>query len=325
MRRVWWLILCGMIFLHDVGRAEALSCTANMGTPVTFSGLDILSGAPVNAASTLSVTCTVSTLDGLVGALLTVSICPDIGEGTGGSTGGVRQLALNPSDKLLYNIYQDSNRQVPWGHGDIPALGTVPVMTMTVTVPLLGTASNTVSRDVYFQLNGSQQTAPTGTYTSNFSGTHTRIRAGIGLLSVCSGLFPATTTAPFLVQATIDKNCTVTTQGVNFGNVGLLNSDIDAEGRVRVTCTKSTDYSVGLGFGALTPTTRQMKKGTDVVVYGLYRDIARTLGWGDTAGLMPTGTGTGLTESYPVYGRVKPQPNPPVGTYNDLVPVIITY
>jgi spore coat protein U-like protein len=320
------IVLCLMVVL-PAGRAEAMSCTASIGSPVIFSGIDILAGGPVDVSSTLDVTCTVSTLDGVVGALLNITVCPNIGEGSGGSVAGTRQLQRSGGGTLNYNIYQDAGRTVPWGHASFPALGTVPPMTMSVTVPpLFSTANVSTSRPVYFQLAGSQQTAAPGTYTSSFAGAHTLIRAGIGLLG-CPGLYVITSSpqAPFSVEATFAKNCAVTTQNVNFGNAGFLNANIDTTGQVNVTCTQSTDYSAGLSVGSFTPTTRRMVKGGEFITYGLYRDAARTQGWGDTTGTMPTATGSGLTQNYTVYGRVPPQATPTAGTYNDTVVVTITY
>ena len=319
------IVLCLMAVL-PAGGAEAMSCTASIGSPVIFSGIDILAGGPVDVSSTLDVTCTVSTLDGAVGALLNITVCPNIGEGSGGSVSGTRQLQRSGGGTLNYNIYQDTARSIQWGHASFPALGTVPPITMSVTVPLLSTASTSASRPIYFRLFGSQQTAAPGTYTSSFAGAHTLIRAGIGL-GGCPGVYLITSSpqAPFSVEATFIKNCTVTTQNVNFGSVGVLNSNIDTTGQVNVTCTQSTDYSAGLSVGSFTPTTRRMVKGGEFITYGLYRDAARTQGWGDTTGTMPTATGTGLTQNYTVYGRVAPQATPTAGTYNDTVIVTITY
>lgn len=319
------ILLC--VMLASAGRAEAMSCTASIGSPVVFSGIDILSGAPVDASSTLDVTCTVSTADGAAGAPLDITVCPNIGEGSGGSSSGTRRLVRSGGSEILnYNIYQDSARTVQWGHASFPALGTVPPMTLSITVPATGTASNSISRPVYFRLFGSQQTLPPGTYTSSFAGTHTLIRAGIGL-SGCPGTYAITSSpqAPFSVEATFTKNCTVTTQSVDFGTTGALASNINATGQVRVTCTQSTSYSAGLSVGSFTPTTRRMTKGSEFITYGLYKNAARSQGWGDTAGTMQTGTGTGVTQNYTVYGRVPPQTTPSAGAYNDTVVVTITY
>ena len=101
--------------------------------------------------------------------------------------------------------------------------------------------------------------------------------------------------------------------------MGFLAGNIDATGQVRVTCTQSTGYSVGLSVGSLTPTTRRMHKGSEFITYGLYQDSGRSQGWGDTAGTMPSGTGSGVTQNYTVYGRVMTQPTPSAGDYTDSV------
>ena len=62
------------------------------------------------------------------------------------------------------------------------------------------------------------------------------------------------------------------------------------------------------------------------VKYGLYRNVARTTNWGSNTGVdTVAGTGTGLTQSLPVYGRVPPQTTPTIGAYNDTVVVTLSY
>jgi spore coat protein U-like protein len=62
------------------------------------------------------------------------------------------------------------------------------------------------------------------------------------------------------------------------------------------------------------------------VTYGLYRDSARSQAWGSTAGVdTVSGTGTGLTQTLTVYGRVAPQTTPTPGTYSDTIIATVTY
>lgn len=79
--------------------------------------------------------------------------------------------------------------------------------------------------------------------------------------------------------------------------------------------------------GSYTATTRRMVSAGRYVVYGLYQDAARSKPWGTNTGSGETlsGTGTGLTQSHTVYGRVAPQSAPPAGTYTDTVVVTVTY
>jgi spore coat protein U-like protein len=69
-----------------------------------------------------------------------------------------------------------------------------------------------------------------------------------------------------------------------------------------------------------------MTNGNDAIAYGLYRNSQRTSPWGETLDADTlSGTGTGLTQSVPVYGRVPPQATPRPGTYSDTVVVTVIY
>ena len=62
------------------------------------------------------------------------------------------------------------------------------------------------------------------------------------------------------------------------------------------------------------------------VTYGLYRDAARSLAWGSTIGTnTASGTGTGLTQTQTVFGRMPTQTTPKPGAYSDSVVVTVGY
>jgi spore coat protein U-like protein len=69
-----------------------------------------------------------------------------------------------------------------------------------------------------------------------------------------------------------------------------------------------------------------MTQGTAFVLYGLYRDAARSQAFGNTIGTnTAAGTGTGLSQTLTVYGRVAPQATPAPGTYADTITATLTY
>jgi spore coat protein U-like protein len=326
VKRLRVLIVTLVGIMHMLaGKGEALSCKARAES-VVFSGIDILSGAPVDASASLDVTCTVSSLDGTAGSLLEIHVCPGIGEGSGGSAASTRRLVRGDGQDILnYNIYQDAARTEQWGHSSFPALGDMPMMTMIITVPPSGSSADvSASRPVYFRLFGSQQTSPPGTYMSNFGGADAQIRFGLGGCQSGESM-TASPLDPFSVTASFTKGCMVATRGLNFGSTPDLSVNVDATGQVNLTCTQSTEYDIGLSVGGFAPTTRRMTMGDEFVTYGLYRDAARTLGWGEAMGTQMSGVGTGLTESHVVYGRVMPQTAPSPGTYSDTVVVTIAY
>ena len=130
-------------------------------------------------------------------------------------------------------------------------------------------------------------------------------------------------------SATAQASCNVTPANLNFGSVGFLSSTKDATSSVSVLCTISLPYMVGLSGGNANvsdPTQRKMSKGVEQITYGLYRDPARSQPWGSTSGTNTvSGTGSGASQSVPVYGRVPPQTTPSLGTYSDTVVVTVTY
>ena len=69
-----------------------------------------------------------------------------------------------------------------------------------------------------------------------------------------------------------------------------------------------------------------MSQSSEQVTYGLYQDSGRTQVWGDSAGTnTAAGTGSGLAQTFSVYGRVPAQSTPSPGTYVDTVVVTVSY
>src|SRR5262249_20109527 len=135
--------------------------------------------------------------------------------------------------------------------------------------------------------------------------------------------------APFTVSATNATTCSVSASTLNFGATGVLRSALDATSSVTVTCTNAAPYTVALDgglSGATNPTQRKMTQAGQTITYGLYQDAARTQPWGDSAGTNTTaGTGSGLAQSFTIYGRVPAQTTPAPGTYTDTVVVTLSY
>ena len=117
---------------------------------------------------------------------------------------------------------------------------------------------------------------------------------------------------------------------VDFGSEGVIDTNVDAAGSVGVQCTKNTTYNIGLsagsGAGATVAARKMTGPGSETVTYSLYRDADHSQVWGTTIGTDTiSGTGTGASQSYPVYGRVQAQTTPPPGTYTDTVVATVTY
>ena len=294
-------------------RAEAVTCTFAIST-LDFGDVDTLSGGAHDRTATLSINCTNVTLG-------TVRICPNIGAGTGGSSGSARYMR-NPSNAPLeFSLFTDTGT-TPWGSIEQALLGTPP--TIDLTTSLFGSISTT--RTIYGRVSANQQTAQTGHYSSQFTAAHSKISYSDLTLFNCLTL-ASPVAVPFEVKADVQPNCLVTADNINFGTRGVLRTNVDAAGAVNVRCTPGTSYSVGLngGLANAAPTARQMKLGSAIITYGLYLNTQRNQPWSQAVGQIASGTGTGLLQSVPVYGRVPAQTTPGAGIYSDTVVATVTY
>ena len=141
----------------------------------------------------------------------------------------------------------------------------------------------------------------------------------------------ATATGSLAVTGTIAATCQVNTSSLAFGTFNpVLNTNLNVNGSVSISCTNGTPYNIGLGVGAgtgATITNRVMMSGSNKLTYQIYRDAAQTQNWGQTVGTdTVTGTGTGSAQTVTAYGRiVSGQTTAVIGSYTDTVTVTITY
>lgn len=161
---------------------------------------------------------------------------------------------------------------------------------------------------------------------------HTTIRrtlAATGLYLAALPVF-AQNSATFTVTATVLAGCTVAA-GVPLA-FGIVSPGVAADSStvVTATCTVGTPYSLSLDAGhgsGATVADRRMTSGTDTLAYRLYRDAGRTQLWGDgtASTVLNSSTGTGLLQSFTVYGRVPASATATVGVYTDTITVLATY
>lgn len=315
------LCCLALLVLATSGAANAQSCSFSI-TDLNFGTVDLVQGNAVDVSGTFEATCS--------GLNTFVRICPNIGAGSGGMDGsGSPRYMLNGGNQLAFNLYQDAARTVPWG-STLDGAGTNPP-TVDITLSLLGV---TVTRPIYGRVFANQQTLPTGTYLSSFSGIHTAIAfRGLNLLNAsCADIGSQNAQqAPFTVQLVHAPTCGVTATSMNFGTASSqdIANGVNATSTITATCSSGTPYSIALDGGlanASNPVARKMASGGNQLTYGLYLDAARTMPWGDQSGtntFESTGAGTG--QSVTVFGRVPGQSVPPAGTYSDTIVVTLSY
>ena len=144
----------------------------------------------------------------------------------------------------------------------------------------------------------------------------------------------ATQTTNLNVSATMPIGCSVTTTGVNFGNVTYAPDGGSATGDVTVNCTNGLPYNIALDGGmALMGGTRTLIPAAfSVIYYWLYQDAGASIEWGDSDfnnsysnGSSMGDTGSGANQSHPVYATFIGDDQIPPGNYTDTVIVTVHY
>ena len=319
MRAICALAAAFFISLFAGHHANAQTCTFSVSN-IAFGTVAPIGAATADSAGTLSIQC--SNLAILKLALpVTVTVCPNLDAGSGGSNSSGRLMTGPGGASLSYQLYQNSGRTTGWGAADFLAFGAAP--TFNVTSDASGSINTT--RPIYARLNAVSTQKP-GNYISTFSGQN--FFWGVNLLS-CAGATVGNQSPPptFTVTALLVNNCNLSTTGVDFGSHGLLASALSAVGQITVACTAGAPYSVELGNGqtGAGPTSRRMTNGAQSVIYGLYKDAAHTLPWGTGSSLLLAGTGVGSAQSLTVYGYLPAQSTPSPGSYSDAVVVTLNY
>lgn len=121
--------------------------------------------------------------------------------------------------------------------------------------------------------------------------------------------------------------CTVSTNGVVFGNYD--GSEVDITGEITVAgCTTPTSYTIALsqGFSGnfITRIMQNTSDASHTLNYNLYTNLSHANVWGNgTNSSMVSDTGTGGT--YPIYGRILSGQNPYVGSYSDAIIVTLQF
>lgn len=124
------------------------------------------------------------------------------------------------------------------------------------------------------------------------------------------------------------SGCTVSSSGLNFGNYDVFSSmNNDVTGSIDVNCSSGLSYTIGLSSGSGTFYSRSLTNGPHVLAYNLFIDSTRLTIWGDGSSGTSTvsGSGTGSSNGTPVYGRIPSGQNAYVGSYGDVVTIMVTF
>ena len=318
LKRFWMRLGAGLVLcsLFSVSHsATAQTCTV-APPALTFGTLNPYAATVTTTSGNGNISCNNPTT-----AAVAIYLCLSLGTGSGGTAPTNRTLASGASKIPITLKTGGSPGQV--GNGtSYPMAGPI-----TVNVPASQTV-NTAFSLISTVPPPSPAPAP-GSYTSTFADADTKIiyavRTSTTTCPTLNSSAPKTAQGNFTISATVPTQCSVTSTSMAFPISSLLTQPKDATATVSVTCNAAVPVTVGLDNGATGtgPTSRLMKSGTNAITYGIYRDAAASLPWGNIAGTntaVRSGTGT-LT----AYGRVPAQTSPPPGSYADVVNVVITY
>lgn len=120
--------------------------------------------------------------------------------------------------------------------------------------------------------------------------------------------------------------CSLSVQAVSFGSYDTFsNVALDSTGNISVTCDISAPYTIALSAGGGSYARRAMAKGTHRLNYNLYTDATHTAVWGTGAGGTAMVNGSGTSRNHAVYGRIPATQNADVGSYSDIITVILNF
>ena len=309
------------LLLITAAHAQVMTCTA-AGPSLTFGTVSPYTGFPYSTSGNAALSCSNT---GVVTS--TAYVCLSVGTGTGGTTATNRTLSSGAAT-IPIQITGGSSFPAQTGNGtSYPLEGPV-----GISVPALGTTPGTMPIAVNMPQPGSAP-APS-TYTSSFAGAdaqidYTTLALFGSVPASCAALaagIHSTAQANFSIMATVATGCTVSASSMVFPTSSVLTAIVTATATIAVTCNAPTAVTVALDNGATGtgPTARFMKSGANAITYGIYRDNAGAMPWGNSAGVNTGSIATG-TGSLTAFGRIPVQAGPVPGSYSDVVNVIITY
>lgn len=330
------LALILLMLLFPAHEAAALTTCSASSTPLAFGP----TAGTANTDTTAAVTITCNTTAVSLFSTVRVRMCLNIGDGADGAGQfAPRRMVNGFGDPMQFQIYRDAARSQIWGSNTIPAIPTPLLIDLQYSVVVIGGGGN--ANATMFARVPVQTGLASGNFNNAFSGTHTRLDYRYAEQLIGTPNYPASCTTggigggnatfPFTATASVPNHCQFNiVTNLAFSNVaGSISANQDQTSTIGLTCTNRTPWQLGLNNGQnAVGNLRRMRLGTtgNYVNYELYRNAGRTLRWGNTLDTDTlTGTGSGLTQTIDVFGRVPPPQTVPAGDYKDVITVTMTF
>lgn len=143
----------------------------------------------------------------------------------------------------------------------------------------------------------------------------------------------AATTSTFLVNAAITSGCLVVGSGSNYGSLnfgswsalatGTATAAVPGTG-VKLQCTPGVTLNMKVDGGQNAGTSRNLKAGSALVAYQLFRDAAYSQALGISQSVTVAYSDS-TNISLPIYGRLSLPGNVPAGSYSDVLQVELSW
>ncbi|SDF61470.1 MULTISPECIES: spore coat U domain-containing protein [unclassified Duganella] len=147
-----------------------------------------------------------------------------------------------------------------------------------------------------------------------------------------AAVYSSAKTNNFDVTLKIVADCTIAANPLDFGqSQGVLNTAVNVNTTLQVTCTNTTPYNVGLnaGTGSGSTVAARLMSGTGGNTSTVAFNLSTTAGgstWGNTQGTDTlSGTGTGSVQNLTVYGAVPAQTTPQPDVYKSTITATVYF
>lgn len=326
MNRFLMIVMLAATGLLPV-QALGQTCTA-VASPLEFGTVAPIEGASVDTTGQVTVTCTWP----FAPPTRHVLVCLNLGAGSGAGTVADRNL-VNGNRQMKFNVYRDAARVQRWGR-------TVDGPNSPISMVLVKDAfasSKTARADYFARIAPNQPGVPTVNnestlYNNIFSGSSATISTYPHTVFESPTCSNASQAGNFSLEARamVVNKCIITTQDVDFGTAGILDSALSARGALNVRCTNANAYRISLsagGSGNVAARRMLRSNGAGSINYQLYSDASHGAIWGDggSGTSMVTGTGTGNNQILNVYGLVPAQQTPAPGNYTDTITATVYF
>lgn len=331
------LYLVPLAFLLPTSNAQAaVNCTAMMAS-VNLGDITLANADNESITATLKYDCRNTYVFSR-----NVSICLAVDGGDYDQTAVFPRYMKNttPTSSLAFTMKLPNN--TIWGSRNYTGGSEYKTV---VNVPGGTTTSFNVPIQISLSSGYNNISATPGNYTNNFVAGSTAMAVDISslfnLTPNCSSKGLKPNEFPFTVQANVLKECKITANPgvISLGSEPAGEKNLSSNGKIGVTCTKTTPYNIGLAPKTPNPIGNTNGGGflngtggnTDKVPYQL-RSAVGTNGkeWGNNGSTIDTltngvtGTGSGAEQLNNVYVTV-PSADFKPDTYTDTVTIHVNY